>query len=92
MRSKSLTDPVPSRALTPGIHLHPAGAAEGALLGGGFGSPLHGDRSGAGDRRGVEWERVGRSDVGLAESAEQDAKHGVGVGVLCRLAFPGDES
>ena len=41
---------------------------------------LDGDRPGAVDRGDVEGERLGRADVRLAEPAEEDAQHRVGVG------------
>ena len=39
-----------------------------------------GDRAGAADRGDVEGEGLGRADVRLAEPAEQDPQHRVGVG------------
>ena len=58
---------------------HAADAFEDLLLGPDGGPFLDGDRPDRTDRRHVEGEGIRRSDVGLAEPAEQHAQHRVGV-------------
>ena len=58
---------------------HAAGAGEG-LSHGLAGTAFDRDRTARPDRGDVEGERVGRADVRLPESAEEDAQHRVGVG------------
>src|SRR6185436_2938217 len=59
---------------------HAAGDAEASPLPHLGAAALDGDRTRARDRGDVERVRLGRPDVRLAESTEEDAQHRVGVG------------
>ena len=72
---------VGDRAPTFAVRTHAAGPGEDDLLGLRLARTLlDGDRPAASDGWHVERERIGRSDVWLSQPAEQDPKHGVGVG------------
>ena len=72
---------VGDRAHALAARAHAAEAVEGRPLGLGLaGAALDGDRAARPDRGDVERERLGRADVRLAEPAEEDAQHRVGVG------------
>ena len=70
---------VGDRAVAFAARTHAAGAGEG-LSHGLAGTAFDRDRTARPDRGDVEGERVGRADVRLPESAEEDAQHRVGVG------------
>ncbi len=59
---------------------HAAGDVEAAPLLHGLPAPFERDRTRSADGGDVEGERLGRADVRLAEPAEEDAQHRVGVG------------
>ncbi len=67
------------RAQALAARAHPPGTGEG-LPHGLAGAPLDRDRTARPDRGHVEGEGVWRAHLGLAETAEEDAQHGVGVG------------
>ena len=68
------------RAAAFAARAHAAGAVEGFLHRSGFRAALDGDRTGRLHRGHVEGEGAGRADMRLAQAAEQNAQHGVGIG------------